>query len=813
MSLRKIAADEAAPRCDPLSLMVPEGVVADDPLDPPGQSEAIESIRFAAGIPYGGFNLFVIGQSSTGKLETTSAILRAMAVTARAPDDLCYRNNFDDPARPLCLRLPSGWGPRLRDALALLIDELKTAIPAVFDSEEYQARVSVIESRFSSAQEQTFGDLIAEARKRGVALWRTPAGFSFAPAQNGDVMSPEDFEKLPVAERERVGRAIEDLQQRLERLMRQLVGWRRERRSSLRQLNREVTVIAVGNLVDDLMRQYLPMPEVVDHLVALQRDVIDNAELFQPAGEGAAPEWVAIQSDGAAPARRYQLNVLVTHARHAGAPVIVEENPGLTNLLGRVEYLARFGALITDFGMIKPGAMHRAAGGYLLLDARRVLQQPFAWDALKRTLFTREIRIESVGQQMGLASTVTLEPQPVPFEAKVVLFGDRSLYMLLQSLDPDFGQLFKIAPEFGPVTDRTPDSIARYARWMRAAAAGAGLRPFGADALARVIDWSSRLAEDAGKLSLETRRIQDLLVEADQWAARRGAVQVTQADVMASLSARRVRSGEIRRRVQGEILAQTLLIDTDGARVAQVNGLAVMALGEHSFGLPARITATTRLGDGSLIDIQREAQLGGPTHSKGVMILAAYLSARYSMREPLSLSGSLVFEQTYAEVDGDSASLAELCALLSSLAGLPLRQGFAVTGSVNQHGEVQAIGAVNEKIEGFFDVCEARAAQTGDPARARPVNGVVIPAANVKHLALRDEVVEAVRTGRFLVVAVGTVDEALAWLASDGMTLPDVEAWTDRVNDRIRRRLRDCSRVRQRFSGVGAAPERARRTR
>jgi predicted ATP-dependent protease len=319
------------------------------------------------------------------------------------------------------------------------------------------------------------------------------------------------------------------------------------------------------------------------------------------------------------------------------------------------------------------------------------------------------------------------------------------------------------------------------------------------------------LAEDAGKLSLETRRIQDLLVEADQWAARRGAVQVTQADVMASLSARRVRSGEIRRRVQGEILAQTLLIDTDGARVAQVNGLAVMALGEHSFGLPARITATTRLGDGSLIDIQREAQLGGPMHSKGVMILAAYLSARYSMREPLSLSGSLVFEQTYAEVDGDSASLAELCALLSSLAGLPLRQGFAVTGSVNQHGEVQAIGAVNEKIEGFFDVCEARAAQPSEPTCARPINGVVIPAANAKHLALRDEVVEAVRTGRFLVVAVSTVDEALAWLASDGMALPDVEACTDEVSDRIRRRLRDYSRVRQRFSGVGSAPERARR--
>ena len=813
MAILRITAEQAAPHCDPLSLPAPDSRVLHDPLDPPGQSDAIESIRFAAGIPQSGFNLFVIGEASTGKLETTSAILRALATTARAPDDLCYCNNFDDPARPLFLRMPAGWGPRLRDALALLVDELKTAIPAVFDSDEYHARVSAIESRFSSVQEQTFGDLIAEARSNGVALWRTPSGFSFAPAQNGDVMPPEEFEKLPAAERERIGHAIETLQQRLERLMRQVVSWRRERRTALRQLSREVTVIAVGNLVDDLIRQYLPMPEVVAHLVALQRDVIDNAELFQQPGEGAAPEWVAIQSDGNAPGRRYQINVLVTRSRNDGAPVVIEESPGLTNLLGRVEYLARFGALVTDFGMIKPGAMHRAAGGYLLLDARRVLLQPFAWDALKRSLVTREIRIESVGQQLGLASTVTLEPQPVPFDAKIVLFGDRSLYMLLQSLDPDFGELFKIAPEFGHLTDRTSGTVARYASWLREAADRAGLRRFGADALARVIDWSSRVAEDSGKLSLEMRRMQDLLVESDQWAARRGAVQVSQADVLASLAARRVRTGEIRRRMQGEILARTLLIDTDGARVAQVNGLAVMALGEHSFGLPARITATTRLGDGALIDIQREAQLGGAIHTKGVMILAAYLASRYGMREPLSLSGSLVFEQTYAEVDGDSASLAELCALLSSLAGLPLRQAFAVTGSVNQHGEVQAIGAVNEKIEGFFEVCEARAAQAGAGSSGRSVNGVVIPAANVKHLVLREDVVDALRDGRFLVVAVSTVDEALAWLVSEGSALPDVAAWTDRVNERIRRRLRDYSRVRQRFAGVGAAPERVRRQR
>jgi len=811
--MHRLLPEQLAPRCDPAALPTADLSVASDASAPPGQQEAIESIRFAAGIPQGGFNLFVIGDASTGKLEITSSLLRSIARTARAPDDICYRNNFDDPARPLWLRLPSGWGPRLRDVLAQLVDELKTAIPAVFDSDEYHSRVSAIEGRFTALQEKTFGELIAEARGNGVALWRTPSGFSFAPASNGDVMPPEEFERLPLEDRDRIGRAIEALQQHLARLMRQVVSWRREQREALRELNREMTVIAVGNLVDDLIRQFLPMPEVVTHLVALQHDVIESAELFQQPGEGAATDWIAVQSDGATPARRYQLNVLVTHPQQGGAPVVVEESPGLTNLVGRVEYLARFGALVTDFGMIKPGAMHRAAGGYLLLDARRVLMQPFAWDALKRTLITREIRIESVGQQLGMTSTVTLEPQPVPFDAKVVLFGERSLYMMLRNFDPDFGELFKIAPEFGQVTERTPSALEGYARWLFAAARSLGLRPFGADAFARVIDWSSRVAEDAGKLSLELRRIQDLLVEADQWAGRRGAREVEACDVLESLATRRVRSGEIRRRIQESILARTLLIDTEGAQVAQVNGLAVVALGEHSFGLPARITATTRLGEGAVIDIQRESELGGSIHSKGVMILSAYLAARYSAHEPLSISGSLVFEQTYAEVDGDSASLAELCALLSSLAGLPLRQGFAVTGSVNQHGEVQAIGAVNEKIEGFFEVCEARRLKRGNGESGEAdgaLRGVMIPASNVRHLVLRDDVVAAVRDGRFQVVTVNHVDEAMAWLSSEGDAMPDVQGSALRLDERIRRRLRESSRVRQRFAGVSAA-ERARK--
>ncbi len=815
--------DQLSARCDPARLSFGDTRELAQLADAPGQQQAIESIRFAVGVPHGGFNLFVLGAPDTGKLEASTGLLRQIAQAARTPGDWCYLNNFEDPARPLCIELPAGRGPRLRDQLAQFIDELRTAIPAVFESEEYHARVAKIDSGFAALQEKTFGDLIAEARESGVALWRTPTGFSFAPARDGEVMPPEEFDKLADADKARVGEAIEMLQERLERLLRQVVAWRRARRQALKALNQEVTMLAVGSLVDDLIREFLPWPAVVAHLVALQTDVVNNAELFQQSGESAGAEIAALQAEALHPLRRYQVNLLVARTPGEGAPVVIEDNPTFPNLIGRVEYLARFGALVTDFAMIKPGALHRAAGGYLLLDARRVLMQAFAWETLKRVLVTREIRIESIGQLYGLVSTVTLEPQPVPFNAKVVMFGDRSLYMLLQALDPDFAELFKIAPEFGDDMPRTTDSVDAYARWIATIVAQAGLRPFDPSAVARVVDWSSRQAEDTGKLSLAVRRIRDLLIESEQWALRQAREVVSAADVTQALAARRARSDELRRRMHERITEQTVLIDTRGAKVGQVNGLAVISLGELSFGLPTRITATTRLGDGTVIDIQREAQLGGAFHTKGVMILSSYLASRFSARQPLSLAASLVFEQTYAEVDGDSASLAELCALLSSLSGLALRQGFAVTGSVNQRGEVQAIGGVNEKVEGFFDICRARepdasrlrASPLGSPDGRREapkapetgLQGVLIPASNRRHLMLRDEVVEAVRAGHFSVIAVSTVDEAMAWLSSDESTRSlDRDDLGRLIDEKVRARLSEFARLRQRFGGM--APER-----
>jgi predicted ATP-dependent protease len=792
-----LAPEQLSACCDPKTLEFSDTSVLESRHDHPGQERALDAIRFAVELPHSGFNLFVLGHAETGKLEATSALLNTLAQRMPPADDCCYVNNFDDPSRPRLLWLSAGQGPKLRDDVAQLIEELSSAIPSVFESDDYQARVTKIDAEFNALQETALGKLIAEARAEGVALWRTPSGFSFAPARDGDVMPAEDFEKLPADERQRISEAIEVLQGRLDRLMRQVIVWRGGRRAAMKLLNQQVTGMAVGNLVDDLIRKYLPQRPVIDFLLNVQLDVINHAELFQ---EGAEAQGVELAAAGVgeslAPLRRYQVNVLVTRDGDLGAPVVIEDNPTLGNLIGRVEYLPRYGALITDFGMIKAGALHRAAGGFLLIDARRVLMQPFAWDALKRVLITREVRIESLGQQYGLVSTVTLEPEPIPFDARVVLFGDRPLHALLQAVDPDFDELFRIAPEFVDDALRSELGVQDYARWVAGIAQRSKLKPFDRNAVAKLIDWSARETSDCGRLSLLVRRIGDLMTEADRWAARSGAARVEAIHLAQALEARRTRSDDLRRRLHELIINHTVLIDTAGTVPAQINGLAVLSSGDLHFGIPTRITATTRVGDGSVVDIQREAHLGGALHTKGVMILSAWLASRYSALSPLSVAGSLVFEQTYGEVDGDSASLAEACVLLSALSGLPIRQSLAVTGSLNQRGTVQAIGGVNEKIEGFFELCRDRGLDGS--------HGVLIPADNGRHLMLRDEVTEAVRSGLFKVVAVDNVDEAACLLMAEGVPWPepaDLDRSMREIERRVRQRLLAYARIRTRQGG------------
>ncbi len=792
-STPRLPPDQLFRACDPADL--PFGTTAElaDLAEPVGQERAVAAIRFGVGMEREGYNLFVLGPSGSGKRTLLEQILSARAKTEPAADNWCYVNNFAEPHRPYALRLPPGRGVALAEDMRQLVEDLQLAIPAAFESEEYRARVDQIDTEFNTLQEKAFGELGRDAAAQDIALIRTPAGFSFAPMKNGEVISPDDYEQLGPEARERIRTTVATLQERLEKLLYQVPAWRKAHRERVRELNREVTLFAVGHPVDELKRRYAELPRVIEYLEAVQRDVVDNVDEFRHAAEGAPAGQEAPSF------RRYKVNLLRDHTAPQGAPVVFQDFPSYQNLIGRVEHLAQQGTLVTDFGLIKAGALHRANGGYLLLEVDKVLRQPFAWEGLKRALVSRQIQIESLGELFGLVRTVSLEPEPIPLDVKVVLFGERWLYYLLYAYDPDFCELFKVQADFEDELPRTAGNHALCARLVASIARREALQPLARAAVARLIEHQARLAGDAERISLHMQSLVDLMLEADHWAREGGSAVVALEHVQRAIDLQVERGDRLRRRMNEETLRGTLLIASDGARVGQINALSVLQLGGTAFGHPTRITARTRLGEGGVVDIQREVKLGGAIHSKGVLILSAFLAARYSGARPHSLSASLTFEQTYGEVEGDSASVAELCVLLSSLADVPIRQSLAVTGSVNQHGEVQAVGGVNEKIEGFFDLCSARGL-SGE-------QGVLIPVANVKHLMLRRDVVDAAAAGRFHVYPIATVDEALelltGWPAGDPETPAGAPAET--VNGRVKARLARFAHARQ---GPAGAPAR-----
>lgn len=778
--------EELAHRCDAQQFPFASTDELEDIGVIPGQERATEAIELAVGIERDGYNLFVMGPAGCGRHTLVRQRIEARAESAPRPSDWVYVNNFAQPHRPIAIELPSGRGAGLSKDMQRLVEELRSNIPAVFEGDEYRSKVDSIDAEFKERHEKAFSTLGDEAIGQGVALLRTPAGFSFAPVKDGEVVGAEEFAKLPEAEQERVKGAIEALQSKLERLIRDTMRWRRERLERIRELNREMTLYAVGHLVDELKQRYAGWPRVVEYLDAVQRDLIENADDFRKPDEEPSPIARLMQQEEPS-LRRYQVNVLVDNGAPDGSPVVYADHPTLQNLVGRIDYISRLGTLVTDFGLIKPGALHRANGGYLLVDAIRLLTQPFAWDGLKRALLRHQIRIESPGEAYGLVSTLSLEPEPIPLKLKVVLVGERPLFYLLQAYDPDFGRLFRVAADFEEHLERTPETSLLFARFIATRARADKLLPLARDAVARALDFGSRAAGDTRKITANVERMVELLHEADHRARQAGGATIGVADIQGAIDAQRHRAGRLRAEVQEAILRGKVLIDTAGAAVGQVNGLSVFDLGDFAFAEPVRITATTRLGEGQVIDIQREVELGGPIHSKGVMILSAFLAARFSSNLPHALAGSLVFEQTYGQIEGDSASLAELCALLSSLADVPIRQGFAVTGSINQLGEVQPIGAVNEKIEGFFDICQARGL-SGE-------HGVLIPATNVDQLMLRDEVVAAAAEGKFRVFAVRTADEAIELLTGMHAGSPQDTGVEPQLtlNGRVAARLRELA--------------------
>jgi predicted ATP-dependent protease len=791
-------------RCDPAAFRFRTTAELGDGGAVAGQARVAAALEFGMAVPGEGYNVFVMGPAGSGKRTLVQETLAARAKREPAPSDWVYVNNFGAPHRPTAIELPAGRGAELRADMGRLVEELRTAIPAVFESEEYTNRIEQIDAEFNQRHERAIAEIGKDAARERIALLRTPSGFTFAPLKDGEVISAEDFNQLSEKEREHIAEIVAQLQQRLEKTIREVLRWRKERNERVRQLNRDMTILAVGAHVDELMERHAGVPKVIEYLQAVKADVLENAEDFRRAEPGAIAIPGLAGAGREAELRRYAVNVLVEHAAGDGAPLVLLDHPTYSRLAGRIEHMQHFGTLVTDFTLIKPGALHRANGGYLVVDALKILTQPFAWEALKRALTRGETRIEPIGELWGFGTAESLDPDPVPLRVKVVMTGERHLYYLLQAYDPDFRRLFHVVADFEESLDRDRESEEELARMIAGAARREKLLPLESAAVARVIDHASRWAGDARKVSTEAAAITRLTREADFLARAAARDAISGADIDAAVDGQRRREDRVKRRLQEAIARGTVLIDTDGAKVGQVNALSVIQLGEFPFAVPTRVTATTRVGDGQVIDIQREVDLGGAIHSKGVLTLSQFLAARYSARRPHSLAASLVFEQTYGQVEGDSASLAELCALLSSLSGLPIRQSLALTGSVNQLGEVQAIGGVNEKIEGFFDVCAGRGLSGSQ--------GVVIPASNAEHLMLREDVIAAVAAGKFRVFAVRAVDEAIELLTGVPAGTPDPAGDPQSVNGRVAARLQEYSTLRRGPPAAARVGARRRRT-
>lgn len=784
-----------------------------------GQTRALEAMEFGIGMRGSGYNLFVLASPGSHRHRIVRDFLNNRKLEKRrheskscegdkaleAPSDWVYVNNFDDSRKPLAIPLPSGAGKDFRRDLDQLVEELQTAIPSAFEGEQYRSRIIEINQEFEDRVQSRFEEIEEEARQEGLSVVPTPQGFGIAPIRDGKLITDAEFSELPEQEQSQTREAIERISDKLRHHLEEVPQWHKQRHEEIKRFNRETTNLAVRGPIRRLKEKYREHAKLSGYFDDLHEDVLHNAREFMPeAGQPRDTPSMAVETPIL---RRYSANVVIGGDEEERCiPIVYESKPSLQNLLGRVEHVAQFGALITDFTMVRPGALHRANGGYLILDAARLLTEPYAWPALKRTLDMEEIRIESMAELMSLVSTVSLEPEPIPLSLKVVLIGDRLLYQMLCIYDPDFADLFKVAADFEDRIERTTENTRFYGRLLASLAHRESLRPFSREAVARMVEHSARLMGDSEKLSMRLRDTTDLLRESDYWAGKCGGETVEESHVQRAIDSRVDRSDRLRDEMLDETLRRNVLIATAGEQVGQINGLSVLSLGDFSFGRPVRITATTRIGEGKIVDIEREAELGGHIHSKAVMIVSSYLSAKYAIDTPLSLRASLVFEQSYGGIEGDSASVAETCALISSLADVPILQNLAVTGSINQHGQVQVIGGVNEKIEGFFDLCRERGLDGSQ--------GVVIPRDNAKHLMLREDVVAAVRKGEFHVYGVDTVDEALSILTgrSAGERESDGSFPGDSVNRRAEDRLLHFAKARERFdrmpnaNGVGQTP-------
>lgn len=791
----KVPAEMLNKKCDPDSLDFETSEEITSLEGMMGQDRAFSALELALDIQEPGFNLFISGPPGTGRNTALRAHLEHTAARKNVPRDWGYVYNFQDHSQPEQISLPCGMMRVLAADMDELVDTVRRDVPKVFESDDYRERMETAMQGLQARRQEMTEKLEKTAIQAGFTLRSTPGGITPVPMKEGRPLSEQDYTTLPEAERESINERASSLQQTIGRVMADMRRLGKAAQQEAREVDKEIVRFTLTPIIDELQEKYADHAAVAAYLDQVEADMVEHLDALKPGDPAPVLSgWAGADED---PFVRYRVNDLVDNTSCEYAPVIFEHNPTYYNLFGRIDYRARMGALVTDHMMVKCGAIHEANGGFLVLQAHDLLVSPLSWQTLKRTLRSKEVRIENMGEQYTPLPTSTLRPKPIPVNAKVVIVGTPDILRLLQALDQDFRRYFKVVAHFDTMMQRSPENVAKYAAFVAARSREGGLRPFHKTAVARIIDYSSRLAEHQEKLTTRFMDMDDILTEANYWASSAQSSAVMGDHVEKAIEQRRYRSSMTEDRLRELIEDGTIHISTEGESVGQVNGLAILALGDAVFGKPSRITARVSLGRGQLVNVERETKLSGKIHDKGFMVLTGYLRGKYGHDKPLSLNASIGFEQSYSEVDGDSASSTELYALLSAISGIPIAQGIAVTGSVDQNGNVQAIGRATQKIEGFFEVCKSK----GLTGR----QGVIVPRDNLQHLTLNDEVAAAVEAGRFHIYRVSTIDEGIEVLTGipAGERREDGTYLEGTVHHLVERRLREIAQAAREFAAIG----------
>jgi lon-related putative ATP-dependent protease len=752
--MRKLRPDELYRRCDTDQFTF--ATTEDIPVlgGTIGQEKALKSLDFGLGVTSKGFNIFALGESGTGKTTTVRTLLSDKAAKEQVPPDWCYVYNFKNPDAAIAISMEAGQGKVFQKDMEDFLKALKADIPKAFESKEYEKQRSRILEEFQQKQSELFSKLDEEARQQGFTVRKGMTGVQLLPLkEDGELLTPEEFAKLDEKTKKELEKNGRMFQERLNEVFRAMRETEKFVQDMLAKLERAIAIDAVNPLIENLKARYKAYQKIGAYLDNVKEDIVTHLEDFRPSEEQPSPVPLLKMPKQEVSFARFTVNVIVDNSETKGAPVVFDSNPTYLNLFGRIEYKILYGMALTDFTMIRAGSVHKANGGYLVLDALDVLRNPFSYDALKRAIKHEEIKVEDILEQYRLMSTATLKPEAIPLDIKVVLVGNPYLYYLLSSMDPDYNELFKVKADFDNRMDRTPEHMEKYAAFIASCQKAEKLLPFDRSGVARVIEYGSRLADHQDRMSVRFSSIADLLREAHYWAKKDGVSFVSATHVEQALSEKIYRVNRIEERLREATLEDVLIVNTEGAKIGQVNGLAVLDQGDYSFGRPSRISARTYVGKAGIVNIERETKMSGRIHEKAIFIIASYLGAKYAARKPISLSASITFEQLYDMVEGDSATCAEMYALLSSIAGVALKQQYAVTGSMDQNGDVQPIGGVNQKVEGFFDLCKARGLDGS--------HGVIIPSRNVKNLMLKQEIVDAVKNGKFAIYAMEMMEDGL----------------------------------------------------